>query len=1056
MITSIEDVLDYVPFYVVTATGEAHCPCPYCKDGKTTSHNGRTFYGDDRLIIFSDFKGVHCRKCKTSKRIEQFVLDISGMDVDLESLQKSVATPTVKISEPLEQEDSHVALLHKAVQRDWWKRFGWTDALIDHFRLGYGQMYRRTLNKQRDRHVIPFKPSSFAKDYEGWVFEGRLNRREDEKIYQEPYNKKTAGLTNKQYFWWINEDQSSDTVAITEGLKDAITAYALGYRRILAIFGASAWSRDHATFLMRWEVKTAHLFGDHDEAGQAFNKEVATDLHAAGIRPLGLNWRYVGAEKSGYDLTDLLATRGDLAAKQYLADNMHGIGAARRGRIKDYRTVDPNYTLPDPAETKPLAVIAEEMPGVIADFIDTYSKRVKANKGQGVVLTVAAPTGVGKSYTLVQEAQHYARKAQAKRDEKRAAKEVQIAQLRLIEGEEAAAELAKAERSLANMNQASVLFASPFINGWEDVQLQPGFDPDLWFNLEARNPDNCGHHGIANTIASRGYNVSQYCKLQCPLAAHCREKGYLSQEKARKAKPITFVRHATLSHNDSLLEGYELIIIDENFTGEFTGYTVVHTPDDLTPVRLNWETYLDEDAREQAESLNQLITALRKTMIGSQDKTDEGAMSGMVFMQALQSNLDEPLDDVLSRINDDLVERFQPGNAPPVDNYEDLPRRVLGKVVDAVRHELPDFQRGVFYNSRLHCYDGQIKVNDLAVMKVPKSKPIIVADGTAMPELYGLLFDRQVITYAPDTFNPQARVVQMVGTDMSRATIQRQVGTSTWNKLKKGLTLPELPGTVTDVLGEPFEISEIGHGLDFFGSDAINKMVDTLLGVVERHQKMLFVSYKSVSMLVRDRLLAIADENPRYADLKTRMAFDWYGNLRGTNRYKDYDSVFLAGVPRQPYSDIHRRAQAWARLAGLREYIPAVMTLRSAPYHSATLCEGATYIGFENDFAQALADNLETSEIIQCLDRIRLRRGGEKSAYLYMSRPAAKWVTHIYSSSVLARTARDDKEGAIIEWIDAEYKRTHKLPAQRAIQQQFSLSLRQARNHQEKYLTLTQ
>lgn len=1047
-IKSIDEIIDLFPSVTGDSDGELHSPCPFCTEGRRTVKNGIVFRGDDRLVWFADRKGVSCRHCGTYSSMEK-LLELLAPGSELSADFEKQADERVETSKkPLYEcltTDAYVNKLHRAVDKSFWKKFLWSDTTIERFKLGYGLLYEYG-SYRLPRHIIPFVPRNTVEALSGYMLEGRLNKRSEATDY-ERYNIKTQGSV-KGYFWLIKDSPNTELV-ITEGPKDAITAWQLGYKNVMAIFGTSLWRPEFANWIADEGYTKVTIFGDNDDAGKKFIDTITKDLHSTGVTPYRINWPK--ELEQGFDLTDAYVLHGDSGIGLFLSEHIrHSKGS--RGWIADIHTFLPNYTAPKPDKVLPLQTVRADMPTVLHDYIDNYKAKSKS-AGRGVVKVLAAPPGSGKSYSLVHLAQEEAkklmeRKANFKLDFEKA-KQGLFDEIEQTDDEEELKDLKdrmkKLDERLANYSVAKVLFASPFINAWDDITSQPGYDASLWFNFESRNTETCENHEIAHAIGAKGYSVMKFCETGCAFADNCasRVRGYLMQKRLMKTRPITFVRHANLISQD-LLKEYEIIIIDENFLNIFADFQII---ENLVPTSRSWRDFLtvdEEDAADGIEALAEAVNQLNKL---------EEELSGKDCLLALERFLGQPLAPLMRSIPDTLVKKFQPHAAPVGVDVKELPPCVFPTFYRAIMDELADFEKGEYYNSRIHlarieANRHRLKVSTLFPLELPRSKKIIVADGTAMPELYGLMFAREVELYEPDIHNPSARIIQLTGSDVSRNTVMRQVGSKTYRELNKKA---ELPLEVTDIFGETVDLSATRYTEDMYDSKAINSMIALLRSIAlkDDHDKVLFVTYKNLRMAIEDRVSKLAETDSDYATLMKKVAFGHYGGLRGTNRYKDYDAVLLAGCPRQPYNELWRVIQSWARLKGYDKYIPNQLGYKPSAYHGIDLYTGYTYITFEDEFAQSFVDMVEAGEIRQCLDRIRIYSSGSKTAYLYMARPAAKWVTEVTSSRLAVKRAEDNKYLEVEAFVKEVWEEFGAWPKYATVGHKFSLTVRKAKDYVE-------
>lgn len=1038
---NIDEILELFPSVSGDAEGELHTPCPYCKEGAVKTKNGITFRGDDRLVWFTDRRGVACRKCGTYCSIAALLADLQPGSVISESFVKEATDRVETHKKPLSEcltAERYVNTLHRNVDRKYWQKFKWSDTTIERFKLGYGGLYEYG-SYRTPRHIIPFIPRSVEAVLDGYMLEGRLNSRAEETEY-ERYNIKTQGSV-KGHFWHI-KDAEDEQLVITEGPKDAITAWQLGYKNVMAIFGTSLWRPEFAQWIADEGYKKVIIFGDNDDAGRGFIDEVTKDLHAKGVAPFRIAWPD-GLPK-GFDLTDALVQEGDGIATFLVRCITHS--SATRGWIENVRTFIPDYNPPTPDKALPLQTVRSEMSVILRDYIDNYKQRVKS-AGRGVVKVLAAPPGSGKSYSLVQLAQEEAKKLQERKaqvkekiDETRAEYQAGMENGDDLERLSYSDRLKKLDEKWNNYNMAKVLFASPFINAWEDITSQPGFDPELWFNFESRNEDTCQNHFVAKVIGEKGYSVMKFCETQCPFAEECssRIRGYLRQKTLMRNRPITFVRHANLISREFVSQ-YEVIIIDENFLNIFADFVTIET---LIPSNRSWRDYLTTEEEEDADKIEQLAAAVGKLSLLREN------LSGKDCLDKLQHFLGEPLAPFIRSISDEVVKRFQPTSVPRDVEVKDLPKCTFPAFYRAILEELDEFEAGEYFNSRIHLTAAGLKVSTLWPLELPRTKKILVADGTAIPELYGLMFDRDVELYEPDIYNPEARIVQLTGTDMSRSSVKSQIGQVAYRNLGKE---QDSEIEVTDLFGEKVDTTSINYTESLFESKLLSGLMSLLRSTAANpeHKSVLFVTYKNLRTAIEERVNKLAETDPDYKLVKRKTAFGHYGGLRGTNRYKDFDTVLLAGCPRQPYDDLWRTIQAWARLKGYRKYIPNQLAFKPAAYHGVNVLNGYSYITFEDEFAQQFVDMVEAGEVRQCLDRIRIYSGGQKTAYVMMSRPAVKWVTGVTSSKYMMAKSQSTKYDQVRAFVSEVWDEFKSFPTYGSVMHRFSLSQHYAKRYVE-------
>lgn len=536
--------------------------------------------------------------------------------------------------------------------------------------------------------------------------------------------------------------------------------------------------------------------------------------------------------------------------------------------------------------------------------------------------------------------------------------------------------------SLENRKKSHVLFLGPFIDGWHDI-LQHAEHPELWHNHQARSEENCENFEFISHLGRKNYDQMAYCQSgKCPFYNQCKATGFLHHYEKRFEKPITYARHQNLV----MEKDYRLLVFDEDPTGTFERMLKV-SESDLNPASEDWYVYLPltypDGGQEKREALEDFVSAVKRLM------QNPSVLSGYRFVEALDESCRGKLGYLLSQIDDDLINTYQRrggGDAATVEQAKALPNRYLPDLIRLVKAELAYYEDGVeFYNTRISLLGNHIYLHFIDVPEIPKSKPIIVADGTAEPALYEAAFKREVSVYQPEIYSPLATTTVFYGSDFTITSVVGQLA-EYYSEDREDLGGLE----VEDMFGNKLKLSDLPEEPNNYGSSAVTQIVTVLKSVASKHKSLLFVTHKKALKVIEDYLRV---DNP---ELYQRVAFRNYRSLRGTNRYQDYEAVMLVGVPRIPYNILHQKAQAWAWEAGYKKYISPNIVIKQAPYHGRE--EGYSYVTFDDPFADMLVRVTEEGEIRQCLDRIRpFTSDVPKHVYLLMGRPAARWVSRLKS-----------------------------------------------------------
>lgn len=1023
LITSLDTIWNAIP-HTQLIGNELHAPCPFCFDkgngGDRYEKNGVIFIGDNRFFWLGKANLFHCRHCG-NHTVEETAQKLFGGDAVLhpDFIAEAQQVAVEYKENPLFlHDDSYIEALHSNVNREYWYEFGWNDAVIDRFKLGFGPMYPDKA-KSVSYHTIPFQPvRSDGFHADGWALDGRIRHHDKNR------KMKTSGLT-AQYFAEILEG-NSDVAVICEGLKDGISAYVVGYRHIYAFAGNGTDIAGFMKYVNDKGYNTVISFTDNDTAGKRFLEQI-TKYNKASTQLFALTWPDNANEK--YDLTDLLQSYKN-NTPLYIEQNLVRIDAEPiKGFIPDVRALM-SYEAPDPNIATPLEQVRSELPEVLREFITNYADK-RRYYGKGVVKVLGAAPGSGKSYAMVEMAENLAKTALRAFEIEARALDKHIAELQELlqtltndeERLETSAAIEHFRNRRENLSCNTVLYAGPFINGWNDI-LEHSQNPELWYNYEARNKDNCEELSTISMLAAKGYVPMAYCELVCPAKMLCEQRGYLSQTKIRRSTPITYVRHQQLL--TSMVNEYKYIFIDENCLNVFDDPLII-TVDELQPTHTVWDAYTDLN---QAKIVTELVEAVRVTMMQADPAL---TYSGRALLDMIDVQLLDGLAETLENIDPKTIAEYQPKTVQGSNiDVSTLPIRCLPTLYQALMSELELYKgEALNYNSGLHLVNGKLEIYSLSKLNIPSNHPIIISDGTPMPELYGYLLDRQVETYAPKLYHPQTQTTVLYGSDFTRTSIKQQIG---YGLQDFNRWLEDNHHVVEDVFGQSYDLTQIPFDDNLYDSAFLTKIITLLKYCAEQHKDVLFVTYKNIRVLIEKRMQEL------YPQLNKKIYYGHYYSLRGTNRYKDVEAVFLVGCPRIPYDILHRKIQAWAKVAGL-PHIPFKLEHRITPYSGVFRYEGHSYITFADSFADSFVNMVESGEIRQNYDRIRPYSSViPKHIYLALSRPSAQWVTKIDRVGRFANNVATDKFRNAYQHLKDFYQRFGKFPTYESVINTYNVS----------------
>lgn len=1047
-INALEDFIDFFPHGSVRRLqSEYDSPCPFCEgEGEIPIvHNGKNFYGTDRLSWFIETNTFYCRTCQRNPNKRRYIFNIVDL---IEKLELTVEVSNSFFEGSHERQESPIPFWsefdvltahYRHYDKSYWKEFGWSEDVINRFKLGYGTVSYNV----GDSWIIPMNLRTVKTP---------PNENQFYITYRTKNEKGSRRLsgTVSEYFWHIRESQDT-TVVLTEGEKDAISAYAAGYRNIVASLGTNGWNISKTRYLAAQGYTKLIIFGDNDEAGTDFAESVFKWSESIGIDTYVL--KYPEDAFHGYDLTNLFQHYAGQTI-EYINNNIIKPNViptltetTRPTYIRDYVDIEATY-MPD----NPPVLTREDVRGTgvysmqarSQEFLTTYPSRI--GRGRGLGLVFKASPGSGKTTQLVQIAQEEAEKAAIKRANtiNEMAENIENLEAEKAETNDPETIVAyqyqidKIRSKMESLPHAAILWVSPFKTSWDDV-IEAGANRSLWHNFVARNVDNCENYEYTLELAANNHNVGTFCQVACPFKELCLKRGYLAQEEQRKNKPITMMRHQSLLV-DTLLSDYrQLVIIDE------TPFHTVETPLVFTtqhtyPHREGWD--LEVADTDSVKMLNMLAEALRHTMslnVGQHLTNEDGTpnLQYDIYGKKFLAHLDEyvkkmynvALETVVMRIPRSLVFEYYQPNYIGTDKTS-IKLRAMPFIYDVIASELANYLNPEIldFPSCIHLVAGLLEIYLMKPVKISARTPVIIADATAdMPELYGAMLRRPIEEYAPLIRNEQTKTTVYRGSDWTISQLQSQLGKELHDRSQQ-----QKIKSVEDVFGNEFDLTEIPANPKLYDNPLFRDYVDAISFCLEQNENLLVVTHKKIRHVLEDVF------KNSYPQSYQKLAFGHYGSLRGTNWYKDYKAVVLIGVPRMPYDIMWRRINAWANLLNMKDPIPFEMGYHSAPYHTRN--DGHTYYTFNHSFARKYANMYETSEMIQCMERIRPHTSDEpKEVHIFASRPAALWVTNVRTKTDFMNQFRvQSKVNRIKQYIINTFTESGQVPSRNQIMALFT------------------
>lgn len=1032
-VKTIRDLIPLFPSGMVTekSSDELASPCPFCPtyEGTTIEFNNKTFVGTDRFIWFVNSNTFYCRRCHAENRkhvwnvaeLVSFFRDVYP-EIDIHaSLIFEEHQPVVK--KPVQFWRSlDLGIPHAQVQRPFFYQFGWTDETINYFKLGFSDFQGRL------SHLMPLPVITLNRQTGDWYF---ISARtvDGEKRHQ-------VGDMHT-FFGFIHDDPTTSTVVLTEGPKDFITAYQLGFKNVACAFGAMNWSEEKTKTLAQ-KFETLFIFGDNDDAGKNFNRIVAAQAHRSGMFVKILE--YDNTKPQNFDLTNLNEIlRSD--SYEYILDHLFvptfdsktDTATLRSSFISDYESIDPTYQKPEIKSVSLDEIRGNSVQSLIHRidrFLEDYQSKITRTKGS--LLLLRAGPGSGKTHTLIRVAERIAKKALEKHYEKIAVIEEEIDNLKieLNEIKEYEDRLAytdlmqKLIDKLENYSFTSVLWICQYKDSIAEF-LATGANANVWMEFKARDEQNCKNFEVVKELGTKNHNVGQYCELVCPFRAQCRKSGYLSQEQERRKKPITILRHQSLNVLPDMSQYRDLVVIDESPL-HVAENPIIFKAGQIYPHKDTWKIELDNSTI--IEAIDIFITSLRHSMnfnIGKSQSDPDYTISGATFYRQLDSQIKVHSENryTLSTLCETIPSRvLYDSYQPTYMGDTDIKLRCIPFLFDALLKELPAYINNPTHTlpSRIHLVSGDIELYPMERVKISPSTPIVVADATGMMEkLYEGMFNRNIEIYQPTIYNPNAEVIVFRGSDWTLSHIENNVGKQLRDRNAR--TRKE----VHDVLGDVFNLDDIPTNPDLYNDPLILDYKDSITSILERHGQLLVITHKRIRFVIEDLF------RQAYPETYKRLFFGHYNAMRGTNRFKDVEAVLLIGQPRMPYDIMYRRIQSWAAMLELGREVPKEMGYYPAPYHMQSA--GHTYYTFSDPFARDYADNYEVGEMIQCAERIRPHSTQDKKyIYVMASRPSVHFVNRIITKNELLSYYRSSsKFNRIKDYMIQVYESTGTLPKKR-------------------------
>lgn len=999
-------------------------PCPFCEgDGKHSVYEGFDFYGEDRFFLFPDNKAWGCRVCRQKGRgptktgwfshsnlAEKLNLSLSSSFISTYSFFTDSAR-----TDPLQfLTYNQVLQNHQNVVREYWHQFGWKDATINRFILGFGKIE----TWRTSGHLIPMDVTNTIDSQKIPGFYTAL-RAAGHKIKQRG--------SSKNYMWHIQDDPYLTTCVVVEGEKDLITAWQMGHKNIICTF-SSYWNPNFSNFVAGTYADVI-IYHDWDPAGEAWLASVIESLSTMGVTISYLSWAKVKNAIEGDDLTDHYARmiKSNILMDEYADTFIAPVLVKKKANaVRQKPTVN--------ARLIPLDDIRGEGADSMVYEVNSFLTNYIYKRGAGKMLLLGVGPGAGKTYTLYRTAERQAKFWKGKRQKEydRLLGEVEELDTELLMAtDEEKVELLPfidKQRSLLNKYSFNVIaWYAPYKNGIAEL-FSIGADPELWYDFQARSEVNCKAFDITSVLGRENHAVGQFCELSCPFSEQCRKNGYLFQKEEMRAYPIVFYRHEHLQ--DSPSTSIQTTFIDESVT-KIVDTPLIFNSADLSPFSPGWELDVEDDI--YAEILNFFVEAIRSACSFNagepQNILNKTAMNpkyilwgNSIFklLDKYYSSNGRELAEIMA-INNGCSNAYQPTflSGDPTK----IKKRCLSHLITALKRELPLYlcDKDKVRPSTIFIVSGTFEVYLPPRIRLPARIPLIIADATPMLELYQAIFKREMRVYSPVFRSPDTEIIIVSGSDWSRGYIESQLGKYMAIQEKVQAEVGELTESVKNIDNVPSILD------GYFKSSVFSDIIYILEHLKKIHSSVLVVTHKNLREFMESIITGCYSK--RDEENISQVSWGHYGALRGTNKYEGYEALCLIGAFRIPYDVLWRKAQVWAYGLGLEDSIPQTLVHSGQDYSLLNGGVFGNYITFQHWLADKLVNFIERGEMIQCAHRIRPHSSKtKKTVYIFATRPITDFATKLIEKHKFLRSIRKTVYGNLFRYLKKEFLDTGKFP----------------------------
>lgn len=420
-----------------------------------------------------------------------------------------------------------------------------------------------------------------------------------------------------------------------------------------------------------------------------------------------------------------------------------------------------------------------------------------------------------------------------------------------------------------------VLYAGPRHELWDDLMRESTIPADArdywWYHWQphtAGDPETgqgmtCRFARPFAEWTARGHVGFQFCRKGnvCGRDNYINERCVWHRQK-RQTQPIVFVQHADLILGHPFLKTAGLVVGDESPLSAFLRDWRIPARAIIPPTVFPGEDGEPPELALSSEAI-ELLRRLRDLVDRTPPGTPPYAWEGPELLAQLggAEHVRDVCDAEVFALGDLEAPRLRGGP----DGVDSVPYNHLVDLLQLLLREAREAADGADYVRRVRVTPGGLQLllrrrQDLLSRQV--TRHVIWLDATANTDLYRLMFDRDVHVVAPR--------VQMAGRVY-------QVHASLNNR--DTLIGEDVPAPAPNKRGKPRSSKR----------QDVRDQVDQLVRA-HGHQRPAVITYKPLTA--------------HFSPYETAH----FGNLRGSNRMRECDSLMLVGTPQAPLNELRDQA----------------------------------------------------------------------------------------------------------------------------------------------------